>query len=61
MKKQLEKMKSMSNLRHQLRENKTLNLLMKEANIEEVQEEVKEKVKDTIKKEAKGKAKQKEK
>jgi len=41
----------MSNLRHQLRENKTLNLLMKEANIEEVQEEVR--------KEAKGKAKQK--
>jgi hypothetical protein len=57
MKKQLEKMKSMSNLRHQLRENKTLNLLMKEANIEEVQEEVKEKVK----KEAKGKVKQNEK
>lgn len=41
MKKQLEKMNSMSNLRHQLRENKTLSLLMKEANIEEVQEEVK--------------------
>jgi trigger factor len=61
MKKQLEKMKSMSNLRHQLRENKTLNLLMKEANIEEVQEEVKEKVKDTVKKEVKGKAKQNEK
>jgi trigger factor len=59
MKKQLEKMKSMSNLRHQLRENKTLNLLMKEANIEEAQEEVKEKVKDTVKKEAKGKTKQK--
>ncbi len=58
MKKQLEKMKSMSNLRHQLRENKTLNLLMKEANIEEAQEEVKEKVKDTVKKEAKGKTKQ---
>ena len=61
MKKQLGKMKSMSNLRHQLRENKTLNLLMKEANIEEVQEEVKEKVKDTVKKEVKGKAKQNEK
>ncbi len=56
MKKQLEKMKSMSNLRHQLRENKTLNLLMKEANIEEAQEEVK----DTVKKEAKGKTKQNE-
>ncbi len=55
MKKQLEKMKSMSNLRHQLRENKTLNLLMKEANIEEAQEEVK----DTVKKESQGKAKQK--
>ena len=53
MKKQLEKMNSMSNLRHQLREAKTLNLLMKEANIEEVKEEVKEKTK--------GKAKQKEK
>lgn len=53
MKKQLEKMNSMSNLRHQLRENKTLSLLMKEANIEEVQEEVK--------KDAKGKAKQNEK
>ena len=53
MKKQLEKMNSMSNLRHQLRESKTLNLLMKEANIEEVIEEVK--------KETKGKAKQKEK
>ena len=53
MKKQLEKMNSMSNLRHQLRENKTLNLLMKEANIEEVKEEVK--------KETKEKSKQKEK
>ena len=53
MKKQLEKMDSMSNLRHQLRENKTLNLLMKEANIEEVKEEVK--------KETKEKPKQKEK
>jgi trigger factor len=53
MKKQLEKMNSMSNLRHQLRENKTLSLLMKEANIEEVQEEVK--------KDAKGKATQNEK
>ncbi|MCR4345496.1 MAG: trigger factor [Candidatus Scalindua sp.] len=53
MKKQLEKMNSMSNLRHQLRESKTLNLLMKEANIEEVKEEVK--------KETKGKAKQNEK
>ncbi|MDP6924472.1 MAG: trigger factor, partial [Candidatus Scalindua sp.] len=45
MKKQLEKMNSMSNLRHQLREAKTLNLLMKEANIEEVKEEVKKKSK----------------
>jgi len=53
MKKQLEKMNSMSNLRHQLRESKTLNLLMKEANIEELKEEVK--------KETKGKAKQNEK
>ena len=53
MKKQLEKMNSMSNLRHQLRESKTLNLLMKEANIEEVKEEVK--------KTTKTKAKQKEK
>ena len=53
MKKQLEKMNSMSNLRHQLRESKTLNLLMKEANIEEVKEEVKKKTK--------AKAKQKEK
>ncbi len=41
MKKQLEKMNSMSNLRHQLKENKTLNFLMKEASIEEI-EEVKE-------------------
>ncbi|KHE90433.1 MAG: trigger factor [Candidatus Scalindua rubra] len=56
MKKQLEKMNSMSNLRHQLRESKTLNLLMKEANIEEVKEEVKE-----VKKETKGKAKQNDK
>ena len=53
MKKQIEKMNSMSNLRHQLRESKTLNLLMKEANIEEVKEEVK--------KETKEKSKQKEK
>ncbi len=53
MKKQLEKMNSMSNLRHQLRESKTLNLLMKEANIEEVKEEVKKKTK--------AKAKQKDK
>ena len=53
MKKQLEKMNSMSNLRHQLRETKTLNLLMKEANIEEIEEEVKKKTK--------GKTKQKEK
>jgi trigger factor len=45
MKKQLEKMNSMSNLRHQLRENKTLDLLMKEANIEEFKDEVKGKVK----------------
>ena len=55
MKKQLEKMNSMSNLRHQLRESKTLNLLMKEANIEEVKEEVKKTTK------TKAKAKQKEK
>jgi len=55
MKKQLEKMNSMSNLRHQLRESKTLNLLMKEANIEEVKEEVKKTTK------TKTKAKQKEK
>ena len=53
MKKQLEKMNSMSNLRHQLRETKTLNLLMKEANIEEIEEEVKKKTK--------GQTKQKEK
>jgi len=53
MKKQLEKMNSMSNLRHQLRETKTLNLLMKEANIEEVKEE--------IIKETQDKSKQKEK
>ncbi|MHC4270406.1 MAG: trigger factor [Planctomycetota bacterium] len=45
MKKQLEKMNSMSNLRHQLKENKTLTFLMKEANIEEI-EEVKEEVKE---------------
>mgnify|MGYP003960223897 FL=1 len=45
----------MSNLRHQLRESKTLNLLMKEANIEEVKEEVKKTTK------TKTKAKQKEK
>ena len=42
MKKQLEKMNGMSNLRHQLKEHKTLNLLMKEATIEEVKEESKE-------------------
>jgi len=53
MKKQLEKMNSMSNLRHQLREAKTLNLLMKEAKIEEVKEE--------IIKETQDKSKQKEK
>ena len=45
MKKQLEKINGMSNLRHQLKEHKTLNLLMKEATIEEVKEEVKKKVK----------------
>ncbi len=56
MKKQLEKMNSMSNLRHQLRETKTLNLLMKEANIEEIQEEAKKESKET-----KEKAKQKNK
>ncbi|GAX60639.1 trigger factor [Candidatus Scalindua japonica] len=43
MRKQLEKMNSISNLRHQLRENKTLSLLMKEANIEEIKDEVKQK------------------
>ncbi|MFQ5686676.1 MAG: trigger factor [Candidatus Scalindua sp.] len=36
MKKQLERINSMSNLRHQLKEHKTLTLLMKEATIEEV-------------------------
>ena len=55
MKKQLEKMNSMSNLRHQLREAKTLNLLMKEANIEEVKEEVKEKPKEKLSKKQKEK------
>ena len=45
MKIQLEKINGMSNLRHQLKEHKTLNLLMKEATIEEVKEEVKKKVK----------------
>ncbi|MGR3302830.1 MAG: trigger factor [Candidatus Scalindua sp.] len=45
MKKQLEKINGMSNLRHQVKEHKTLNLLMKEATIEEVKEEVKKKVK----------------
>jgi len=39
----------MSNLRHQLREAKTLNLLMKEASIEEVKEEVKKKPKGKTK------------
>ncbi len=39
MKKQLEKMNSMSNLRHQLKESKTLDYIMKEANIEEIEEE----------------------
>ncbi len=42
MKKQLEKINGMSNLRHQVKEHKTLNLLMKEATIEEVKEETKE-------------------
>ncbi|MGR3174982.1 MAG: trigger factor [Candidatus Scalindua sp.] len=41
MKKQLERINGMSNLRHQLKEHKTLNLLMKEATIEEVKEEAK--------------------
>jgi len=45
MKKQLERINGMSNLRHQLKEHKTLNLLMKEATIEEVKEEVKKEVK----------------
>jgi trigger factor len=45
MKKQLEKMNSMSNLRHQLKESKTLNFVMKEANIEEI-EEAKEEIKE---------------
>ncbi|MCP4265391.1 MAG: trigger factor [Candidatus Brocadiaceae bacterium] len=44
MKQQLEKMNSMSNLRHQLKESKTLNFVMKEANIEEI-EDVKEEAK----------------
>ncbi len=42
MRKQLEKMNSMSNLRHQLKENKTLDFVLKEADIEEI-EEVEEK------------------
>ena len=41
MKQQLEKMNSMSNLRHQLKESKTLNLLMKEAKIEDIEEDAK--------------------
>ena len=45
MRKQLEKINGMSNLRHQVKEHKTLNLLMKEATIEEVKEEVKKEVK----------------
>jgi len=49
MKKQLERINGMSNLRHQLKEHKTLNLLMKEAAIEEVKEEVKKKVKPKAK------------
>ena len=45
MKKQLERINGMSNLRHQLKEHKTLNFLMKEATIEEVEDAVKKKVK----------------
>ncbi len=45
MKKQLEKINGMSNLRHQLKEHKTLDFLMKEATIEEVKEETKEETK----------------
>ncbi len=41
MKQQIEKMNSMSNLRHQLKESKTLNLLMKEAKIEDIEEDAK--------------------
>lgn len=44
MRKQLEKLDSISNLRHQMRESKTLDFIMKEATVEEVkEEEVKEK------------------
>jgi trigger factor len=49
MKKQLEKIKGLSNLRHQVKEHKTLNFIMKEATIEEVKEETKEKVKKEVK------------
>ena len=49
MRKQLEKIKGMSNLRHKLKEHKTLNFLVKEATIEEVKEETKEKVKKEVK------------
>jgi len=43
MRKHLEKINSMSSLRHQLKAHKTLNFLMNEAMIEEVKEETKEK------------------
>ena len=43
MRKHLEKINSMSSLRHQLKAHKTLNFLMNEAMIEEVKEEMKEK------------------
>jgi trigger factor len=55
MRKQLEKINSMSSLRHQLKEHKTLNFLMKEAAIEEVKEETKEDVKKKVKAKQKGK------
>lgn len=55
MKKHLEKINSMSSLRHQLKEHKTLNFLMKEASIEEVREETKEDVKKEVKAKQKGK------
>lgn len=55
MKKHLEKINSMSSLRHQLKEHKTLNFLIKEAVIEEVREETKEDVKKEAKAKQKGK------
>lgn len=49
MRKHLERMKSMSNLRHQLREDKTLSFLMQEATIEEVDKDTAEAEKETRK------------